>query len=212
VRRRSPAAALIATVLTLAACGPTPIVSPAPVASPTPSTSPTATPSPADSATASANGSAAAANRVDQGLLDVLPGDVEGQALRPDEEAAGDIVTGGDLPAEVDAIGVGLYIGSASTSDDLAIANVVRLRSGVFTDAWFRSWRDTYNMGACEVAGGVSTGAAEAEIDGRTVYIGRCQGGVRVYHVRLADPDRVVSITSVGDGRYGERIVEGLTE
>jgi hypothetical protein len=30
--------------------------------------------------------------------------------------------------------------------------------------------------------------------------------------VHLPDPDRVISITSLGDARYGERVVAGLTE
>ncbi len=90
--------------------------------------------------------------------------------------------------------------------------NVVRLRPGVFGDAWFRSWRDTYDTGACEIAGGVAPGAAVSDISGRETHIGSCQGGVHTYHVHLASPDRIVSITAAGEGRFGERVVAGLTE
>ena len=67
-------------------------------------------------------------------------------------------------------------------------------------------------MAACEVAGGVAPGAAVTEIGGHETYIGSCQGGVHTYHVRLENPDRIVSITAVGDERLGERVVAGLTE
>ena len=85
-------------------------------------------------------------------------------------------------------------------------------RPGVFDDGWFRSWRSTYDEGACQVAGGVSPGAAESVIAEHETHIGTCEGGVHTYHVHLADPDRVISITAVGEGRFGERVVAGLTE
>ena len=90
--------------------------------------------------------------------------------------------------------------------------NVVRIRAGAFSDSWFRSWRETFDVGACERSGGVTPGAAEAEIAGRVVHIGTCEGGVHTYHVHLASPDRLISITSLGAGRFGERVVAGLTE
>ena len=42
-------------------------------------------------------------------------------------------------------------------------------------------------------------GNAEAEIDGRTVYIGTCVGGVHTYHVHLEEPDVIVSLNDVGE-------------
>ena len=50
------------------------------------------------------------------------------------------------------------------------------------------------------------------EIGGHATHIESCQGGVHLYHVHLADPDRVISITAAGEGRFGERVVAGLTE
>ena len=151
-----------------------------------------------------------ASGRVDSTLLDVLPREVDGQPLRPDDESAAAIE---NLPADVEALAIGLYIRpGSSVSDDLAIVNVARLQAGVFDETWFRSWRDTYDRGACEVAGGVAPGSTEAEIGGHTTHIESCQGGVHLYHVHLADPDRVISITAAGEGRFGERVVAGLTE
>jgi hypothetical protein len=198
--------AAVLTIVALAGCAPTAPASPT-VAIPTPTASPVAsapsTPSPSPA-------SVAASGRVDSTLLDVLPPDIDGQPLRPDDESAAAIE---NLPADVEALAIGLYIRpGSSTADDFAIVNVARLRSGVFEEGWFRSWRDTYDRGACEVAGGVAPGSTEAEIAGHATHIESCQGGVHLYHVHLADPDRVISITAAGEGRFGERVVAGLTE
>ncbi|MEO7664523.1 MAG: hypothetical protein ABIV26_05300, partial [Candidatus Limnocylindrales bacterium] len=64
--------------------------------------------------------------------------------------------------------------------------------------------------GACSQASGVA-GHAEAQIDGRTVYIGTCGGGVRTYHAWLAPDGVMVSASAVGDRRLGERLVENLS-
>jgi hypothetical protein len=177
------------------------VVIPTPTASPVASAPGTSSPSPA---------SVTASGRVDPTLLDVLPRDIDGQPLRPDDESAAAIE---NLPADVEALAIGLYIRhGSSAADDFAIVNVARLRSGVFEEGWFRSWRDTYDRGACEVAGGVAPGSTEAEIAGHATHIESCQGGVHLYHVHLADPDRVISITAAGEGRFGERVVAGLTE
>ena len=198
--------AILAGVFTIAGCGPpiptvaSPSPPPAAVSAPT---SPSALPPP----------SAAGAVALDPALLDLLPGEVGGQALQPDDATAADLAANGGLAADIEAIAVGLYIQpGSSTADNLAIVNVARLRPGVFEDAWFRSWRSTYDDGACEVAGGVAPGAAVTEIGGHETHIGSCQGGVHTYHVHLQNPDRIVSITAAGEGRFGERVVEGLTE
>ena len=204
---RAAAAAVVAasTILTLWACAPT-----TPPATPTPTATPaTAAASPVETAPAPSP-SAAGAARVDPTLLDVLPAEIEGQPLRPDDATAAGIE---GLPTEVEAIAIGLYVApGTSTADDLAIVNVVRLQPGVFDEAWFRSWRTTYDEGACQVAGGVAPGSAEARIGEYDTHIGSCVQGAHTYHVHLASPDRVISITSVGEGRFGERVVAGLTE
>jgi hypothetical protein len=192
----------------VAGCGP-PIPN---VASPSPPPAAGSVPA-SPSSLASRAPSAAGAVALDPALLDVLPDEVAGQALQRDETTATDLAGNGGLAADIEAIAVGLYIQpGSSTADDLAIVNVVRLRPGVFGDAWFRSWRSTYDEGACEVAGGVAPGAAVTEIGRHETHIGSCQGGVHTYHVHLANPDRIVSITAAGEGRFGERVVGGLTE
>ncbi len=92
---------------------------------------------------------------------------------------------------------------------DLASGVVARLRPGLYSDALFRDWRDSYDAGACAQAGGV-VGNAEAELGGRTVHITRCAGGLLVYHVYLPERDAIVSLFSLGDRRFGEHLVGGL--
>ena len=75
---------------------------------------------------------------------------------------------------------------------NLVVASVVKLKPGVFSDEFFRDWRDSFDEGVCGQAGGV-TGNAQATMDGRTVYIGTCEGGVHTYHVHLEGPDVIVS-------------------
>jgi len=150
---------------------------------------------------------------VDASLLDVLPESIDGQPRRPDDPTAIEIARNGNLGPDIEAIAVGLYVRAGeSASQDLAIVNVVRLRPGAFNEAWYRDWRATYDGGACEIAGGVAPGAAQSRIGDHDTDIGTCQGGVHTYHVHLTGPDRVVSITAAGDGRYGELVVKGLTE
>jgi hypothetical protein len=87
----------------------------------------------------------------------------------------------------------------------------VKLKPGVFSDAFIRDWRDSIDQGVCGQAGGVS-GNAQATMDGRTVYIGTCEGGVHTYHVHLDGPDVIISANSVGDGRLGEQLMDSLPD
>lgn len=212
MRRSSPVAiAIFAGAIAVSACTPAASTGTATV---TPTSSPAESGEPVASAPIAPSSSAGATAVVDPALLDVLPADLSGLALIRDADTAREIVAGGGLPDDVEALAVGLYAspGSSAGGDDLAIVNVVRLRPGSFDDAWFRSWRETFDVGACDRAGGVAPGTAEAEIDGRPVHIGTCQGGVHTYHVHLSDPDRLISITALGDARFGERVLAGLTE
>lgn len=148
---------------------------------------------------------------VDGSLLDALPREVGDAVLTEDAETAAgiaaDVSTDQDLAADLDALAVGLYAGQA----DYAVVTVSRMRSGLFGDAYFRDWRDSFDAAVCSQAGGID-GHAEAPIAGRTVYIGTCVGGVRTYHVRLSDPDRIISLQALGEARYGELILAGLEE
>jgi hypothetical protein len=150
---------------------------------------------------------------VDARLLDVLPSEIDGVALEPDPTTALQIATDPTLAGFAEAIAVALAISPGTSSgDDLAISSVIRLRPGVFSDAWFRTWRTTYDAAACEVAGGIQGQPSEVQIGGRTAYVGTCAGDAHTYHVHLADPTLIVSITSAGPRGFGELVVAGLAE
>jgi hypothetical protein len=91
------------------------------------------------------------------------------------------------------------------------VVTVARVKPGVFSDLFFRGWRDTFDSAVCEQAGGID-GNAEADIAGRHTFIGTCAGGVHTYHVHVPGRDAIISMQGAGPGRFGERVVEGLTE
>ena len=107
--------------------------------------------------------------------------------------------------AESMAIGLATPAGQASP-EEFVIANVVRLKDPSRDEEWFRSWRDTYDEAACQQAGGLQ-GNAETKIGTETVFIGSCRNGVLTYHVRLENGAVVVSLTSIGPSRLGERLL-----
>jgi hypothetical protein len=207
------AVSLVGLALVVTACGgPTP-GSPTPASSATglaTSGAPASSPSPTGSPDPSPIPSSDVA--VDLTLADHLPASVDGVALEPDPATSAQVAADPGLSEAASALLVSLAATGSETADDLAIVSVVRLRPGVFGDAFFRSWRDSYDGAACEAAGGVS-GHAETEIGGRATYIGTCAGGAHTYHVRLeGEDDVVVSVTAVGDRRLGEQVIAGLTE
>jgi hypothetical protein len=195
--------ALVAlAVVGLAACIP-PRPSPTP---PPPTPSPTTTPAPAPTA----SGTAAVA--VDPSLLDLVPDTIAGVPVQADEATAADIAREGSIAPFVSALAVASAFGPPATEalPDYVVVTVARIKPGLFGDLFFRGWRDTFDAAVCEQAGGVD-GHAEAEIGGRQTFIGTCAGGVHTYHVHIPDHDVIVSLQAVGDGRFGERVVEGLT-
>ena len=199
---RVVAAAIVAAAFAVGACGGT-VVSPSPSPSvAVPSTAPAVISDPPSAGAPSSAGDVV----VDPALLDVLPAEVDGLQLQADAETAAELAAL-DLPAEVHSLAVGLYVDPAG---DLAVVNVVGIEPGTATDEWFRHWRDTYDASACEVVGGVEPGHAEADIGDHQTFIGTCTQGAHTYHVRLADPDRIVSINAVGDDRLGERIIAAM--
>ena len=199
--RRRRVATVIALGLIVAACATTestPSATSLP-ASAAPSELPSmlGTPVPADDSVA-----------VDGSLLDVLPTTAAGVARRDDPETAADIAASDGLAADIDAVAVALYI----ADDDYAVATVVRPHEGVVDDAWFRDWRDTFDAGVCEQAGGVSTGRSEIPIDERTVHRSTCVGGVVIHHVYLPEAERLISIQGAGSVDLGRAILHDLTE
>ena len=184
-----------------------PSVSPAP-----PASTPALTLTPTASSGA-ASSSAPPGLLVDARLLDLLPAEIDGVALEPDPVTAADIASDPSLAGFAEAIAVALAISpGTSAGDDLAIVSVIRLRPGVFSDTWFNSWRATYDAGACEVAGGLAGQPSEVEIAGRTAYLGTCAGDALTYHVHLADPTLIVSVTAAGPRHFGELVLTGLAE
>lgn len=165
------------------------------------------------SAPATAPGSPGIA--VDPSLLDVLPGEVAGVPVTPDEATAADIAGETSIAPFVSAIAVAAAFGPQATDalTDYAVVTVARLRPGTFGDLFYRGWRDTFDAAVCQQSGGVSA-HAEADIGGRHTFIGTCQGGVHTYHVHLStmSGDVMVSLQGIGAGAFGERIVAGLRE
>jgi hypothetical protein len=151
---------------------------------------------------------------VDPTLLDVLPDQIEGIPVTADAESAADIAAEGSIAPFVSAIALATAFGPIATNDvgDYAVVTVARLRPGTFSEVFFRGWRETFDDGVCEQAGGVEIGSAETQISGRQTFVGTCVGGVHTYHVHLATSDVIVSMQGLGPSRFAERIVAGITE
>ena len=157
-----------------------------------------------------ASGSASVeAVAVDPSLLSVLPPSVGGTALTPDPDTAAQDAADPSNAADLSALAVA--VAAAPSSGDLAVVSVVEVRPGVFSEAYFQSWRETFDGGACSQAGGVTGNETETTIGGHDTWVGHCAGGIVTYHVHLTDDvDRIVSISSLGPGRFGELVVDGL--
>ena len=144
---------------------------------------------------------------VDPALLGVLPAAVDGIPIVESTDTEPSAVGDPAFRAVGSALAAGLAIDPES--GEFVYAVVVRLKGGTLGDAAFRDWRDTFDAGACSQAGGV-VGNAEATIAGRTVYIGSCSGGLHTYHLLLPSRGLLISASSVGPRRLGERLVENL--
>ena len=209
IRIGRPAGVLLLLALAVAACGAT-LPSPPPTRAATPVGPPATLPPPETSppstpAVTSAPPSSGAAVVRDDSLLAILPVDIDGAPVTVEEdsfaEAAADVAFSGNVDRAAFAV--------VTTPTDLASGVVAQLRDGVFDDGFFADWRETYNEGACAQAGGVATNA-ETTLDGRMVYITTCAGGMLVYHTYLEERDAIVSLFSLGEGRFGERLIRGL--
>ena len=201
-------------LLTTAACGltgPTPLPSAAtatPVATATATPSASAPPGASPSSGSAPGPAAPAASDTavrDDSLLSILPPDVEGAAVTVEDasfdEAAQD-------PAFAEHVARAAFA-VVTTPTDLASGVVAQLRPGLLDDTFLTDWRESYNEGACGPAGGVATNA-ETELGGRTVYIATCGGGLTVYHAAIPERDVIVSLFSIGEGRFGEQLMDDL--
>jgi hypothetical protein len=176
---------------------------------PSPSTSAGAQVTPVPSASADLPPSLPAGVTVDPGLLEVLPTLVDDVPLVPDPETAAEVAADPLLAESALAIAVALAVSPTTTTDDLAVANVIRLRPEVFDEAFYQEWRDTYNEAACEVADGVESETSTL-VGGLPTYIGSCVGGTKTYHTYLEDQGFIVSVTSTGPRDLGQAIIAAI--
>jgi hypothetical protein len=152
-------------------------------------------------------GPSIAAVAIDPGLLDVLPASVDDRPMQPTPETLADAAADPAIVRNVTALAAALVIDPPT--GEFAYATVMRFVDGVMSDEFYRDWRDSFDEGACAQAGGV-VGHAEIVIGGHETFVGSCAGGVRTYHAWLADRGVLVSVSSAGGLRLGERVVEGL--
>ncbi|HXG25911.1 MAG TPA: hypothetical protein VNL94_03545 [Candidatus Binatia bacterium] len=144
---------------------------------------------------------------LDPELLAVLPESIDGVPVQEDLDVATEALLDPNLSDIASAVDAAVAVDTGS--GNLVTAWVVQLRPSRFGDEAFRQWRDSYDEGACSAAGGV-VGNAEAEIGGRTTYITSCVAALRTYHVWLEEESLLVSASAIGDGRFGEKLMEGL--
>jgi hypothetical protein len=144
---------------------------------------------------------------LDPTLLAFLPSTVGGVAVTESADEATQALADPSLGKIGSAVDAAVAVDTGT--GNLVYAWVVRLRPGQFTDAIYRQWRDSYDEGACANAGGV-VGRAEATIDGRTVSITSCTASVRTYHVWLEQAGILISASAIGDGRFGEVLMDNL--
>jgi hypothetical protein len=145
----------------------------------------------------------------DAALLAVLPSAVDGFVLVPVPEAVPEAAADPAVAAVVDRMAFAVAVDPVG--GDQVVALVAHLRSGRLDAAGYRAWRDSFDRGVCERAGGVS-GHAELTLGGRQVAVGICAEGVRTYHVLLSGRGLVVSAQSIGARRLGERLMATLEE
>lgn len=145
----------------------------------------------------------------DGALLAVLPASVDGLALVPIPEAVPEAAADPAVAAAVDRMAFAVAVDPAT--GDQVVALVAHLRGGSLDPAGFRAWRDSFDRGVCERAGGV-VGHAEISLGGRQVAVGICAEGVRTYHILLSDRELVVSAQSLGERRLGERLLAEVEE
>ncbi len=203
-RRRVATALLAVTALLVAACASDPSPSPSPAPPPTPTPTPLVSPTPTPTPLVTP---AAALIPVDRALLVVLPPTVGGILVEPSAEAEASIGSSGELVGLVERFAAAVAVDPQT--GDFAFVAVLAVSSSLLDDAAFRSYRDTYDDGACSQSGGVA-GNAETEVDGRTVFIGTCGGGLHTYHVRIDDRSLLVSVSAVGAARLGEQLMGDL--
>lgn len=190
----------------VAGCGTS---APSPSVGPPSAPAPSSSPSPTTVASASGQVSPSGAVAADPSLLEALPENVGGLVLQYAPEATTETAADPELAESAEAIAYAVAIDPETS--DLVVAAVTRPRPGLFDDAFFRDWRDSFDGSVCDRAGGVR-GHAQTEVDGRPVFIATCAEGAAVYHTYLERRGVIVSISSVGDSRLGEQLMDQLSD
>ena len=144
---------------------------------------------------------------VDPALLGFLPEAIGEVPVREDADEAA--VAQNDPALSQIATAVDAAVAVDTGTNNLVYALIVQLRPGAFGGATYTQWRNSFDEGACAASDGVA-GRAEATLGGRQVFITTCAKGIRTYHVLLEDLDVVISASSIGDGRFGETLMETL--
>ena len=142
---------------------------------------------------------------LDPTVLDVLPADIDGIPVTEEPDEAAALFNTIDLGRYAEAADAAVAVDGSN----LVVAWVVRLRPGGFDETSYQQWRDSYDEGACSAAGGV-TGRAQAELGGRNTYVTSCVAALRTYHVWLEEQNVLISASSVGEGRFGEKLMSTL--
>lgn len=143
---------------------------------------------------------------MDPTLVQILPAAIGTARVEIEPESFAEAVSDRSFVASVDAAAFPIVV----EAEDLASGVVAHLRPDVFSEAFYRSWRDTYDEGACAQAGGVA-GHAEVDLeDDRTMFVTTCVGGLRVYHAYVAEREIIVSLFALGERRFGEQLMTGL--
>ena len=144
---------------------------------------------------------------LDPALLAILPESVAGIPVKEDVDEAARALGDPGLGRIASAVHAAVAVDAGS--GNLVLAWIVRLRPGMFGAEAYRQWRDSYDEGACAGAGGV-VGRAEAAIGGRNTFVTSCVAGLHTYHVWLEEENVMISASAVGDGQFGEKLIEGL--
>jgi hypothetical protein len=144
---------------------------------------------------------------VDPALLAILPEAIDGIPVREDADAAA--LAQNDPALSQIATTVDAAVAVDTGTNNLVYVLVVQLRPGTFGGATYDQWRNSFDEGACAASDGVA-GRAEATLGGRQAFITTCAKGIRTYHVLLEEQDVVISASSIGDGRFGETLMETL--
>jgi hypothetical protein len=143
---------------------------------------------------------------MDPALLEVLPAAIGTARVEIEPESFGEAVKDSAFIANVDSAAFAIV----TEGEDLASGVVAHLRPDVFSEGFFRDWRDSYDNGACAQSDGVARHAEAAIADGRTMYVTTCAGGLRVYHAYVAEREVVISVFSLGSRGFGEQLVAGI--